>query len=31
MKLNVIKILVILAETTQSKATLAENAKLSRQ
>ena len=31
MQSNVIKILVILAETTQSKATLAENAKLSRQ
>ena len=31
MKLNVIRILVILAKTTQSKAKLAENAKLSRQ
>lgn len=31
MKLNIIRILVILARTTQSKAKLAENAKLSRQ
>ena len=31
MKLNAVKILVILAKTMQSKTTLAESAKLSRQ